>query len=99
VPVLWRYEVSAVLTRAHLRGHLPRRKVDDSLEDLAALDITVDVAGTSRILTDVHGIAAFHRLTAYDAAYLELALRRNLAIASLDQELLDACKVAGVAVL
>lgn len=94
VPVLWRYEVSAVLSRAQNRGLLPGHKAQEFLEDLASLAIVVDTEGMSRILTDVHRIATFHRLTSYDAAYLELALRRNLPLATLDDELLAACKTA-----
>jgi predicted nucleic acid-binding protein len=40
-----------------------------------------------------------HRLTAYDAAYLELVIRRQLPLATLDQNLIDACKAAGEALL
>jgi predicted nucleic acid-binding protein len=94
VPVLWRYEVSAVLARAQNRGFLPGHKAQEFLEDLASLAIVVDTEGMSRILTDVHRIATLHRLTSYDAAYLELALRRNLPLATLDDELLVACKTA-----
>jgi predicted nucleic acid-binding protein len=96
VPLLWRYEVSAVLSRAQNRGLLAARKVEEFLEDLAALAIVVDMEGASRILTDVHRIATVYRLTSYDAAYLELALRRNLPLATLDEELLEACKAAGI---
>jgi predicted nucleic acid-binding protein len=97
VPVLWRYEVSAVLARARNRGLLAAHKAEEFLEDLAALAITVDMEGTSRIFTDVHRIATVYRLTSYDASYLELALRRDLPLATLDEELLAACEASGVA--
>jgi predicted nucleic acid-binding protein len=97
VPLLWRYEVSAVLSRAQNRGLLPALKAEEFLEDLAALAIVVDVEGADRILTDVHRIATVYHLTSYDAAYLELALRRNMPLATLDDELLAACKAAGLA--
>lgn len=99
VPVLWRYEVSAVLARAEIKGMLAASKVAGFWKRLAALDIRVDVESAARVLTDVHGLAVQHRLTSYDAAYLELALRRSLPLATLDGELLAACKVAGVTVL
>jgi hypothetical protein len=67
--------------------------VGEFLEDLAALAVVVDAEGASRILTDVHRIATVYRPTSYDAAYLELALRRNLPLATLDEELLDACYI------
>lgn len=99
VPILWRYEVSAVLARAQKTGILTARKVTDFLDDLQVLNIVVDADSGDRILTDVHQLAVAHRLTSYDAAYLELALHRSLPLATLDQELQTACKAAGVAVL
>lgn len=99
VPILWRYEVSAVLARAQIRDLLTARKAIEFLEDLDALSITVDLDGARRILTDVHHIALRYRLTSYDASYLELALRRDLPLATLDAELREACRAAGVTVL
>lgn len=99
VPVLWRYEVSAVLARAQNTGVLTAQKVTEFLENLQALNIIVDTDGSDRIFTDVHQLAIPHRLTSYDAAYLELALRRNLPLATLDRDLLRACKTAGVSAL
>ena len=51
------------------------------------------------MLTSVHALALQYRLTSYDAAYLELAQRRNLPLATLDDELREACQAAGVTVL
>jgi predicted nucleic acid-binding protein len=99
VPVLWRYEVSAVLARAQNTAALSAQKVEEFLENLQALNIIVDTDGTARILTDVHRLAVAYRLTSYDAAYLELALRRRLPLASLDEDLVRACKAAGASVL
>ena len=99
VPTLWRYEVSAVLARAEIKGILSSQKVANFLQNLSALDIRVDDESAGRVLTDVHRLAVQYRLTSYDAAYLELALRRDLPIATLDEELLLACKTAGVAAL
>jgi predicted nucleic acid-binding protein len=62
------------------------------------MTIVVDIESANRVLSDVYRLATLHRLTAYDAAYLELALRRNLPIATLDVELRNACKAAGVAI-
>ena len=47
-------------------------------------------------LTDVHRVATVYHLTSYDPAYLELALRRSLPLATLDGELLAACKAVGL---
>jgi predicted nucleic acid-binding protein len=45
------------------------------------------------------GLALSHRLTSYDAAYLELALRRGLSLATLDDELIRAARTAGISIL
>jgi predicted nucleic acid-binding protein len=99
VPVIWRYEVSSVLARAQKTGLLTAERVDDFLANLEALDIAVDISGIGRILTDVHRLAVSHHLTSYDAAYLELALREGLPLATLDEELLIACGAAGVSLV
>lgn len=97
VPVLWRYEVSAVLSRAQIKGLLTADKAAEFLEDIAALNIIVDAESADHVLTDVYHLATRYRLTAYDASYLELALRRALSLATLDVELQVACKAAGIA--
>jgi predicted nucleic acid-binding protein len=99
VPALWRYEVSAVLARAQKTGILTGERVADFLDNLEVLNIVVDFDGVDRILTDVHRLAVSYGLTSYDAAYLELALRGTLPLATLDEELRTACRAAGVSVL
>jgi predicted nucleic acid-binding protein len=99
VPILWRYETSAVLAREQNRGTIPAQEVDVFMNSLAALPITLDDERGHRIYPDVHRLAVTYRLTSYDAAYLELALRRGLPLATLDAELITACRQAGVAVL
>jgi predicted nucleic acid-binding protein len=99
VPVLWRYEVSAVLSKAQRDGVITGFKVDAFLKELGSLNIIVDRDGTDRILTDVHRLAITYRLTSYDAAYLELTIRKRLPLATLDDKLIRACKSAGEMVL
>lgn len=99
VPVLWRYEVSAVIARAEMRGWLTGAKAADFLNRLDALEIQVDAESSERVLTDVHRIALQYRLTSYDAAYLEVAQRCGLPLATLDAELRTACASSGVPLL
>ena len=96
VPVLWPYEVSSVLARAQNKGTIPAQEVTDFIEDLAALPIRIDDESSQRIFTDVHRLAVHYRLTSYDAAYLELAQRLGLPLATLDAELIAACRNAGI---
>jgi predicted nucleic acid-binding protein len=99
VPILWRYEASAVLAVAQNKGTIPAHEVALFLKDLEGLPIFVDPESSRRIFSDVHQLAVKYRLTSYDAAYLELALRRALPLATLDNELVAACRLAGVPLL
>jgi predicted nucleic acid-binding protein len=99
VPVLWFYEASAVLSREQNRGTLAAPKAEDFIAELQALRSSADAQSAARVFGDVHGLALAYRLTSYDAAYLELALRRSLPLATLDDDLIRASKAAGVTVL
>jgi predicted nucleic acid-binding protein len=99
VPILWRYEVSAVLAKSQKDGILTAHRADAFLATLHKLNITVDHESSDHILTDVHRLAVAYRLTSYDASYLELALRKKLPLATLDDELISASKASGVALL
>ena len=95
VPVIWRYEVSAVLARSQKDRSIAQAKVDAFLALLQSLPITLDSESADRIFSDVHRIATAYGLTSYDAAYLELAIRRNLPLATLDDKLIKTCKAIG----
>ena len=99
VPLLWRYEVVSVLAKAQRAGIMAPEKAAAFVDALQALDIAIDEEGTSRIMTEVHRLAVAYRLTGYDAAYLELALRRDLPLATLDADLVRACMAAGGTIL
>ena len=77
-------------------GLLTAFKADEFLETLNKLNITVDLDSYKRILTDTYRLAVTYRLSSYDVSYLELALRKKLPLATLDNELIAACKVSGV---
>jgi predicted nucleic acid-binding protein len=99
VPALWRLEVANSLTMA-----VRMRRIDldfrrAALADLALLDITTDQQTDSYAWTDTLNLADHFNLTVYDAAYLELARRRMLPLATLDQELATAAAAVGVTVL
>jgi len=99
VPVLWFYEASAVLSRAQTTGTLVASRATAFITELRSLNITADDAGVAHVFTDVHRLALSYRLTSYDAAYLELAIRLNLPLATLDDELVRAAGAAGVPLL
>jgi predicted nucleic acid-binding protein len=99
VPALWRLEIANSLTVAVRRGRIEANFRRAALTDLALLDIAIDDQ------TDVHAwgetlrVADFFQLTVYDAAYLELAQRRNLPLATLDGELRAAAKSLGLGLM
>lgn len=98
-PVLWQYEVGAVLAKAERSGAISPGKAAEFLTALRSFNIAIDQDGTDRVLTEVYRLAIAYRLTGYDAVYLELALRKNLPLATLDEDLARACRDAGGTVL
>ncbi len=96
VPVTWGLEVSNVIARAEAKGLITEARSGAFLEMLEGLDIKVDAATFSHALSDTLQLARRHRLSAYDASYLELALREGIPLATLDVNLQKAAKKAGV---
>ena len=99
VPALWRLEVANSLVHAARRGRINAAHVDQSLADLMSLDIAVDPETNLHAWSRTYGLAVRFGLTVYDAAYLELAQRRELPLASLDGDLRAAAKSLGVPLL
>jgi predicted nucleic acid-binding protein len=92
VPSLWWFEVRNGLVMGERRGLLPEGRTARFLRELSRLAIIVDgVPDETGVLT----LARQRRLTVYDAAYLELALRRDLPLATLDRALVDAARAEG----
>ncbi len=84
---------------ASRKGRITQLQGTQFLHSLTDLPIEVDYTNKILLFKDVAPLADRHRLTGYDAAYLELALRLALPLATLDQELIQASKDAGVTVL
>jgi len=96
VPVTWGLEVANVLAIAEAKGLVTEARSGAFLEMLDGVDIEVDEETFSHTLSDTLQLARRYRLSAYDASYLELALREGLSIATLDEDLQKAAKKAGV---
>ena len=92
VPAHWWFELRNVLLVGERRGRLDAAQIRRFLRLLAGLDIQTDPAPNE---TSVFQLARRHRLTIYDAAYLELAVRHG-AIASLDNALVRASEMEGI---
>lgn len=97
VPSIWGLEVANVLSRAEARGLLENQRSTAFLALLRDLRIETDTATADHALADTLDHARRYRLSSYDAAYLELALRWRLPLATLDVDLRKAAKRAGVA--
>ena len=96
VPATWGLEVANVIARAESRGLVTEARSGEFLELLEGVDIEVDAATFAQALTATLQLARRYNLSAYDASYLELALRRRLPLATLDVDLQKAAKKAGV---
>jgi predicted nucleic acid-binding protein len=99
VPPIWPLEVGNVLLVALRRGRIRQEELEAMVERLALLPIDVDIEATDHALAGVVLLAAQLGLTTYDAAYLDLAQRRNLPLATLDKRLRAACASAQLEVL
>lgn len=95
VPFLWTYEVANGLVMAHRRKRLGQADVSTILESLKGLPITVDQPDADKVM-QLPEFALKHQLTAYDAAYLELALRLKLPIATKDGAMKRAMASCGI---
>ena len=99
VPPHWFLEVANVLTMAEKRKRMTAPATTEFLKLLSALDIEIDNVTADRTFPHVLPLCRKYSLTSYDAAYLELAIRRQLPLASLDTELRLGAKQAGIKVL
>jgi predicted nucleic acid-binding protein len=93
VPTHWWFEIRNTLITGERRGRITERHTSFALERLARMTIDHAELPPDR---DVLALARKHRLTFYDAAYLELAKREGLALATLDIELADAAQAENV---
>lgn len=99
VPALWRLEVANVLEMGVRRGRHDAAFRDATLIDLALLPIRLDAETDQHAWGATVRLASRHRLTVYDAAYLELARRKDMPLATLDDDLRTAAVAEGVPLL
>lgn len=92
VPSLWRLEIANALQYAMRRKRIDMTFRDATLEDLRSFPIAVDTETDQHAWGTTLSLAERYGLALYDAAYLELAQRLRLPLASLDKELRAACR-------
>ena len=99
VPIIWHLEIANVLALAERRGRITSAESAELIALLETLEIAVDEETPSRAFGRVLDLARSERLTAYDAAYLDLAMRLGAPLASKDRDLCNAAERVGVKVL
>jgi predicted nucleic acid-binding protein len=99
VPAHWPLEVANVLAMAERRNRISALDATQFVKLLGAFDIQIDEESPSRAFGHVLPLCRSQSLTSYDAAYLDLALRSQLPIATLDDDLRRAASGLGVDLL
>jgi predicted nucleic acid-binding protein len=95
-PSFWPHEVLNALLVGEKRKRISQALTRRFLDDLAKLPIALEQFPAAAVFSRVQRLSREHGLTAYDAAYLDLALDNGLPLATLDDDLFRACVKVGV---
>ena len=93
VPAVWSLEVGNAMVIGERRKRISTEDIERFVQLVRSLPIQQDVTPTTELFDGVLSVAREHNLTAYDAAYLELAIRRKVPLATLDKKLREASKL------
>jgi predicted nucleic acid-binding protein len=96
VPSLFALEVANVVAKVEAKGLVSEADSQRFISLLGQLELVTDVETMAHALGDTLNLARRYKLSAYDAAYLELALRKGLSLATLDADLSQAAARAGL---
>jgi len=99
VPAWWFIEIANVLAMAERKARITPTQSDAFIADLGKLGIERDDEAPNRAFTYLLALCRKHQLTSYDAIYLDLAVRHNLPLATLDEDLRKTAKKLGVRLL
>lgn len=99
VPQLWWYEISNILAVAVRRKRISHSQFTNLTELFEHFSLVTDTEFGMSYAKRIYDLAQRHTLTTYDAAYLELAIRKNAILGCLDQKLCIAAKQSGVKLL
>jgi predicted nucleic acid-binding protein len=95
-PSFWPHDVLNALLLGEKRKRISRELIGSFLDDLATLPVVLEQFPAGIVFDRIQHVSREHGLTAYDAAYLDLAQDTGLPLATLDEHLLQACKKARV---
>ena len=96
VPPIWAFEVRNGVLAGCRRGRLSQDQASQFIDFVSDLQIELDDISIVQTFVDVIATAANHGLATYDASYLELAMRRQLPLATLDKRLVQAARQTGI---
>lgn len=99
IPQLWTLEVGNILIAAEKRKRINFADINLFLGLLGKLNIKIDQETANRGFHEIVSLAYSQKLTTYDAAYLELAMRMGLPLASKDKQLCQVAKKMGTLIL
>jgi len=97
-PGIWPLEVGNVLLIAERKNILSKSDAVRFLSLVQSLPIIVEQESSGRMLIEIVALAREHRLSTYDASYLDLAMRRGLPLATQDKALASAAKKCGLSI-
>ena len=99
VPSLWYLEITNVLALAERKGRLLPDKLVEFSELVSRLNLDIDLQSPLQALDRLLPLCRLHKITSYDALYLDLAVREQLPLASLDRSLRSAASAVGIRLL
>ena len=99
VPALWLWECGSALLKYCRAGWFSLDDLNDQLAALRYPKPSFDLLPTAALQSDIAKLAFIHKISFYDATYLELALRQKAVLATLDKKLRTAAIKAGAACL
>lgn len=99
VPGWWSIEITNVLAMAERKGRIRPAQSNAFISDLSQLGLERDDEAPDRAFSHILALCRTHQLTSYDAIYLDLAARRSLPLATLDNDLRKVARKLGITVL
>lgn len=99
VPSIWPLEVCNVLLVAERKKRIGEADSARFIALLTELPIIVEQEPPERMIKEIFALAREHKLSSYDASYLDLAMRKGLPVATLDKNLIAAAKRSKVPIL
>jgi predicted nucleic acid-binding protein len=98
VPALWAVEIANALLVGERRKRLQQVQIRRFVTLLEGLPVVQDIQSVGSTVNGLLPLAREHKLSAYDTAYLDLAIRKGLPLATLDKSLKRAATKVGVSI-